>query len=295
MIIKPYVAENHALGLINILNEPGGHYYTESHIDLSNFQEAFVYEANDRLLGFLCIEVHPRTSQIICYVSPKHRYQGIGSRLFEFGRSRLTALDPNTIWVFFRSDVGESARFYQNRGALPWYSYHNMIHCSDFNDGAAYNQCFDSVIPYNPDWFDTYLSVRADAFYEVNKMIDSRPYDERERRYKIEEWTERNREKIWLFLRAGELIGSVANFDGFLDEVFVKSELKGQSIGKAIINWSLMHCKNNGWSPQLCVVSDNVPAIKLYESMGFNIAQTLEMNRFFSCNKEPDYSGPIGG
>lgn len=303
MNIKAYDRTSHEKDLIAILKQPEGHYFTEESVDLSGFQEAYVYEAAGQLLGFLCIEVHERTSQIICYVSPEHRKKGIGSQLFEYGKSRLDALDPNTIWLFFRNDIGQSAQFYQKRGAKPWYSYHYMVYepkgLSSVEDSTsvegANGEAFDCVIPYSQEWFDTYLEVRASAFIKVNRMIDSRPYDERERREQIDSWTKRNEKDLWLFMKGDELIGSVAYFDGFLDEVFVKPEFQGQGIGKDIVKWALTYCEQKNWEPRLCVVTKNLPAIKLYESMGFRIAQTLEMNRLFSSNKAPDYSGPIGG
>lgn len=284
--------------LISILKEPGGHYFYEKNLDLSGFDEAYVYVLEDKIVGFLVLEIHARTSQIICYVSPSYRRQGIGSTLLEYGKEKLRNLDPNTIWLFFRSDIGNSAQFYQKRGGLPWYSYHLMIYEKEnrvLSKGLEKTTNFDEVIPYHHDYFDEYLETRACAFFELNTLIDSRPYDERERREDIYKWADKQKDNIWLFMKGGKIVGSIAIYDGFFDEIFVNTEYQHLGCGSEIVKWALSYCNTKDWEPMLCVVTGNQHAINLYGKNGFRIVQTLEMNRLFSMNKEPDFSGPIGG
>ena len=218
--------------------------------------------------------------------------------MFEYGKERLSELDPNTIWLFFRSDIGSSAQFYQKRGGKPWYQYHLMVHQSKImkddkcSSGTEY---FDDMIPYNANYFDEYLEVRADAFLDLNTLIDARPYDERERKDDIRKWTEKHKDSIWLFIKDGHIVGSIAIYEGFFDEIFVEKEDQQKGLGSEIVTRALSYCRSQKWSPMLCVVTGNQRAIHLYEKMGFEIVQTLEMNRLFSLNKAPDYSGPIGG
>lgn len=282
--------------VIKILKEPMGHYLTSDQVDFDGFQEVFVYDDGQGVIGFVCIEIHEQLSQIICYVSPQRRREGIGERLYEFGKSRLEELDPNTIWLFFRNDVGNSAEFYQKRGAKPWYAYHHMFYDKQIRIRPELDEeLFDEVLSCNPKYHDTYIEERAKAFYSINRMIDSRPYDERERKDELMKWIRKNEDKIWIFIKNGEFIGSIALFDGFFDEIFVSEKFMGKGYGKAIVNWALMKCEDEGWDPSLCVVTGNTPAKCLYEQSGFKIAQTLEMNRMFSKNKTPDRRGPIGG
>lgn len=292
-MIRPYT-ETDQDHVFRILTAPGGHFMSEDKVSFDGFQEVFVYEVEDDVVGFLALEVDAKISQIICYVAPSKRGNGIGTTLYNYGRAKLASLDPNTIWVFFRNDVGSSATFYQNRGALSWYSYHFMAYEGEA-DGVDILMPYDEVIPYDARYFDTYLEVRADAFLDLNREIDSRPYDERERRDEIEKWTEKNKDKIWLFLKDGQLVGSIALYDGFFDEVFVAKNAQRSGMGSAIVNWALQLCKTNDWRPGLCVVTSNKPAVKLYEKNGFVVKQTLELNRLFSENKVPDLRGPIGG
>ena len=292
-MIRPYQTEDET-ALIQILKEPNGHYLSEEKLDFTGFQEVYVLEHEHQLIGFSAIEVHEKLSQIICYVSPSMRRNGFGTQLFEHGKKCLEALDPNTIWLFFRNDVGESASFYQKRGAAAWYSYHYME-----APQQAYKNMnalpFDEVIPYAESYFDTYLEKRADAFLTINQMIDSRPHDERDRRAEIKKWTENNLENIWLFLEKGLLVGSLTMYDGFFDELFVSKTHQNKGVGSAIVNWGLNRCFEKQFIPSLCVVTGNHAAINLYEKNGFIVKQTLEMNRLFSQNKEPDLRGPIGG
>lgn len=291
--IRPYDPKDD-IAILSILKAPGGHYYDKENLDLSDFQENYVYETSEgTILGFVCLEVHEKISQIICYVAPTHRRQGIGEQLYEYGKECLSKLDPNTTWLFFRCDVGDSASFYQNRGAKPWYAYHYMVYEGTPEAKASYG--FDNVTLYEEQNFESYLENRAAAFLSVNQLIDSRPHDERERRDEILKWTTTNKENIWLFWKDQKLAGSVTLYDGFFDELFVSPDFKGKGVGKDIVHWALNRVIKQGHNPCLCVVTNNVPASNLYQSVGFNVAQTLEMNRIFSTNKEPDLRGPIGG
>lgn len=292
-MIRPYQSEDES-ALIQILKEPNGHYLSEEKLDFTGFQEVYVLEHDHQLVGFSAIEVHEKLSQIICYVSPSKRRHGFGTQLFEHGKKCLETLDPNTIWVFFRNDLGESASFYQNRGATPWYSYHYM-EAPQHVASKFETTFFDEVILYSESYFDEYLDERADAFMIINQMIDSRPYDERDRRAEIKKWTENNQDNIWLFLEKGKLVGSLTMYDGFFDELFVSKTHQNKGVGSAIVRWGLNRCFEKQFCPSLCVVTGNRAAIQLYERNGFMVKQTLELNRLFSPNKEPDLRGPIGG
>lgn len=303
--IRPY-EETDEKAVLKILKEPGGHYYTKNSVDFNDFNESYVYEDNEGILGFICMDIHEKISQIICYVAPSWRRRGIGSQLFEFGRHRLIDLDPNTVWVFFRNDKGDSASFYRNRGAKPWYSYHYMV-CDKqlaserniVSNGHELTQMvsyrFDRVVPYAPEFFEEYLDGRGRAFLEINKMIDSKPHDERDRRVAIQKWAQQNEKDIWLFFNDEKLVGSIVVYEGFFDELFVVPEWQGKGLGESIVLWAMEYCISKGWEPSLTVVTGNRPAISLYERTGFKITQTLEMNRLFSSKKEPDLRGPIGG
>lgn len=293
--IRHYRNEDEQM-IFQILNEPEGHYLTIEELDFSGFQEVYVYEEGQVVIGFLCIEVHNQLSQIICYVSPKRRREGIGSKLFEYGMLRLETLDPNTIWLFFRNDVGNSGEFYKKRGAESWYAYHHMFYEEhDHLKQQTYVGMFDEVVNCDQKYHETYIEERARAFYEINKMIDSRPYDERERKADLLKWINKNEDKIYIFIKNGNFIGSIALFNGLFDEIFISEKYRRKGYGKAIVEWALHKCKEEGLEPSLSVVTGNTPAIELYEQCGFKIAQTLELNRLFSKNKAPDLRGPIGG
>lgn len=293
--IRAYTLDDEK-SVVEILKEPSGHHLTTDSIDFGGFQEVYVYQEGQGVIGFVCIEVHEQLSQIICYVSPQRRGEGIGGKLYQYGKSRLEQLDPNTIWLFFRNDVGNSAAFYQKRGAEPWYAYHHMFYNKqEYIRQDLDGDRFDAVVSCEQKYHEIYIEERAKAFYDINKMIDSRPYDERERKDDLMKWLQKNEDKIWIFIKNSDFVGSIALFDGFFDEIFVSEKYKGQGFGRAIVKWALKKCENEGWEPSLCVVTGNTPAKILYEQCGFKIAQTLEMNRLFSKNKAPDYRGPIGG
>lgn len=297
--IRLYLASDDQT-FIALLRQPGGYYLTSENLSLDDYAEKYVYELDGNPVGFLLLEMDARISQIIIYVAPAFRRQGIGSLLLQYGKTCLEKLDPNTTWVFFRSDIGSAKEFYVKRGAQNWYSYHFMECEAKPATTQQPELSFDRVITYataqleNPEIFTEYLEKRAAAFLVTNKMIDSRPYDERERSTAIETWCYKYKEDLWLFYHQDRLIGSVCISEGFFDEVFVETSQQGKNMGSEIVRWGLQKCQEKGWKPSLCVVDGNIPATKCYLKAGFEIKQTLEMMRMFNDHKEPDFRGPIG-
>ncbi|WP_170311583.1 GNAT family N-acetyltransferase [Vallitalea okinawensis] len=67
--------------------------------------------------------------------------------------------------------------------------------------------------------------------------------------------------------------------DVFVVHTFVvHPDYLGQGIGKALLEFSIMHCRNlNAKSIRLDVYEGNTPALKIYEKFGFDYIDTVDL------------------
>jgi predicted GNAT family acetyltransferase len=76
------------------------------------------------------------------------------------------------------------------------------------------------------------------------------------------------------------LAGERLQFDGFTEiaTVCTHPEHRGLNYGKAVVSVAARAIQARGQTPFLGVNADNIPAIRLYESLGFNHTRTLYLN-----------------
>lgn len=61
---------------------------------------------------------------------------------------------------------------------------------------------------------------------------------------------------------------------GWLIQVYVKPELRGAGVAETLVNHVIDHAKNHVLQIHLGVWSENLPALKLYQKLGFSIYGT---------------------
>lgn len=76
------------------------------------------------------------------------------------------------------------------------------------------------------------------------------------------------------------LAGERLQLDGFTEvaTVCTHPEHRGLNYGKAVVSVAARAIQARGQTPFLSVNADNIPAIRLYESLGFNHTRTLYLN-----------------
>jgi GNAT superfamily N-acetyltransferase len=292
-LIRNYQPDD-AAAIAHILRLPGGHHMSgneeQTTADMARdcgAGKAVVYDENG-IQAFALVEDYGRISQVFLYTRPNQRGRGIGSQLYEEAMRILAPIDPNTIWFFYRADVGHSRDFFVSKGCQVWYSYHHMAY-----DGPAFAEPALEACCFDERYFDAYLQARSDAFYELRKALGFVPFAESEKRERLLKYALENRDDIYLFFDQGRFVGSVAIAGGnLLDDVFVAPAEHGKGYGRAITEYAVNRILARGVRPELAVVTVNERAKHLYDRVGFKLLQTLEMSRRFSPNKEPDLSAP---
>jgi ribosomal protein S18 acetylase RimI-like enzyme len=64
-----------------------------------------------------------------------------------------------------------------------------------------------------------------------------------------------------------EIVGFAGNNDDYISFMFVHPNHLNRGIGKLLLEAVLLNCKH----PHLAVLKENIPAIKLYKSFGFEV------------------------
>jgi GNAT superfamily N-acetyltransferase len=280
--------------IARMLTAPGGHGYTKPLEQVEqeiapDFAASRVRVYDDGAVkGYSLLDIGARICQVIQYTAPAHRRQGIGSRLFDESMRILSEIDPNTIWFFYRQDAGNSRAFFQSQGCQVWYAYHHMRYT-----GPRFPEPAIEARTFEEQFFEPYLQGRSAAFLPSRKEIGFVPHAEAEKREPIHRYVTENRDHVFLFFDRGEFVGSAAIAGGYLlDDVFVCPAHQGKGYGKAIVQHVVNRILERGLQPELAVVTVNTTAKHLYDRVGFELIQTLEMSRRFSPNKEPDLSSP---
>lgn len=69
-----------------------------------------------------------------------------------------------------------------------------------------------------------------------------------------------------------EILGFAGKNNDYISFMFVQPDYFGKGIGKALLNEILIYCP----SAHLAVLKENIPAINLYKSFGFEIEKEFE-------------------
>lgn len=286
--LRPYTP-NDAPALLRILTAPGGHIITRPPEEIAASFAAnrvLVYEDNG-IQGFANLEVSPNISQIILFTAPDRRGQGTGEKLWRASLEILREVDPATIWVFYRQDVGAARDFYTARGCQVWYAYHHMAYT-----GPAFPEpALESRLYQDAD-FEEYYAARSAAFANLLDTLGSQE-DEEVKKERTRRWASDNAAGLYLFHQHGALIGSLAIIENYLiDELFVIPGLQGCGYGRALVHFAVNRILERGHRPELAVVTTNTTAARLYERCGFELLQTLELARILNPNKTADLRAP---
>lgn len=124
-------------------------------------------------------------------------------------------------------------------------------------------------VPFKVDFFQEYMRIYNECFYEMRKALDIQPYiflnDYKQIAEKVKD--------IYLLTNQGEIIGSVACYDNEIDDLIVNKKFQHKGYGKQLILWGIQHIREKNNEPiTLHVAKWNNDAFNLYKKVGFEIA-----------------------
>lgn len=126
-------------------------------------------------------------------------------------------------------------------------------------------------IPFNEVYFQEYMQIYNDCFYEMRKSLDIKPYNFLSEFGQIENKID----DIFLLMEHGEIVGSIACYDNEIDDLIVNPKYQHRGYGKQLLLWGMNKIRKNNNKPiTLHVAQWNENAVTLYEKVGFNVIKT---------------------
>lgn len=236
-----------------------------------------IYE-EDEIRGFAIMVDNKGNNKwtLKLYVNPSYRKRGIGTALYEKVMEYLTEAKADGIVVGFKVDGEAATNFYKKLGYEKWFGYHDMRYMGGMQSEVSLN-----FINYEDKYFEKYETLIGEAFYELRKASDIKPYNcsdfsEKERQYHIN-----NKNYVYLLLDGkDEIITTIMVKDGLIDEVMTSKDYEGKGYGKKAVQFGINKALSEGAKNiELCVVEWNEKARKLYEGLGFETIQTFHNYR----------------
>ena len=124
-------------------------------------------------------------------------------------------------------------------------------------------------IPFEVEFFQGYMRIYNECFYEMRKALDIQPYNFLNEYNQIVEKVK----DIYLLLNQGEIIGSVACYGNEIDDLIVNKKFQHKGYGKQLLLWGMQHIRAKSNEPiTLHVAEWNNDAFMLYKKVGFEIA-----------------------
>ena len=137
-------------------------------------------------------------------------------------------------------------------------------------DKDSIEQSSIKCIPFKACYFQEYMKIYNECFYEMRKALDIEPYDFLNDYEQIAEKIN----DIYLLIEKGELIGSVACYGNEIDDLIVNKKYQNKGYGKQLLLWGMQVIRSKSEEPIVLHVAEwNKNALKLYEKIGFEIAK----------------------
>ena len=137
--------------------------------------------------------------------------------------------------------------------------------------GEVTEECLIECVPFERRYFERYMELYNEAFYEMRKSLEIEPYNFLHGYEQIEEQVR----DIFLLLEDGNIVGSVACYENEVDDLFVAREYQGRGYGRQLLLWGMHRIRRENNGPITLHVADwNRRAIEMYKRVGFEITNT---------------------
>lgn len=128
-----------------------------------------------------------------------------------------------------------------------------------------------SMTKYSSEYQEAYKELYNSGYHKMREALDIKPYDF----IQDDSFFEEGMENVFLLLKQGEIIGTVALKGDEIDDLIVNGKYQGNGYGKQILLWAIKNIQTE--RPVLHVAGWNEKAIALYTSVGFEITETIEI------------------
>ena len=131
------------------------------------------------------------------------------------------------------------------------------------------DQCNIHCIPFDLQYFQEYIRIYNECFYEMRKALDIEPYNFLNDYSQISE----KANNIYLYIHNDEIVGSVACYGNEIDDLIVNKKYQNNGYGKQLLLWGMQGIRQRSFAPIILHVAEwNKDAISLYKKIGFEVA-----------------------
>jgi ribosomal protein S18 acetylase RimI-like enzyme len=248
--------------------------------DIQSSSDKFIVYELEHIKGFAYVtmitnDANEKEAQIKLYVEPRSRLQGIGRALYHRLEDFLTEREPDLLSAYIRVDIENPSLFCEKIGFHKWWGSPELLF-----KGYQFPQVGLEFVAYEDKYFDQYVKVVQEAYYEIHKSNDLKPYlatAESVGKYQLN-----NKEQVYLALENDRIIASVTIGEGTIDNLMVPSEYQGQGYGRKALQFAMNKLFDQGFEEiRICYMEGNDSAEKLYESLGFRPLQMTHVYRKF--------------
>ncbi|MBA2173704.1 GNAT family N-acetyltransferase [Halobacillus locisalis] len=254
-------------------------FLTEHKLAIDPYQEqCFLYKQNGEIRGVSSVRIFfndakEKETQTQVYVAPNYRNVGIGKSLYDHVEKVSRNSGADLITIYMTTDFCHSYQFCEKMGFQKWWGSPELLY-----EGEEFDAVALPFIVYEDKYFDQYVKMVQDAFYEIQKFNDLKPYIATEKI--VNTYQLNNKENVYLLLDGEELLASVTVGEETLENLMVSPRYQGKGLGRKALQFGMNRLHKKGVRRvSICYMEGNMAAEQLYESVGFKLVKETHVYR----------------
>jgi ribosomal protein S18 acetylase RimI-like enzyme len=215
------------------------------------------------------------TLDLWIYVQPEFRGRSVGARLYDTAVKKGREQKATRLSAEYNAD-DTSRIFFAARGFKRWYSWFRLAYT-----GPAFPEPDCAIRAYRDEDFLDVLRVRNEAFYELRLGLGLDPLTYTEAAEKNDALRQdflHGEERLYCCFDGRTMVAFGTTKNSFIPTIAVAREAQGKGYGRALTQYCANRLLESGVPKvRLGVVETNTRARALYESLGFQYEQRLEL------------------
>ena len=233
-----------------------------------NSVEFIVFVEKEVILGIayaisIINDAKESEAQIKVFVDTPYRLHGIGKSLVGYLERNLIKRNIVMMTSYFMADLENPAGFCHKVGYKKWWGSPELFYV-----GSVFPEVAVDFVQYEDKYFESYLKLVQESFYDVHVINDIKPYiatEEIVRRYKLN-----TKENVYLLLEDDRILASVTIGKGTIENLMVSKAAQGNGYGKKALQFAINKMLSLGFKEiRICYMEGNESAENLYLSLGF--------------------------
>lgn len=279
-MIRAYIEEEDRIGILDLIKSTGIEGEIGSLDDIVSNATHFLLYIQNEVKGFAYSSFYTNNAeesivQISVYVAPGSRLRGIGSALYKKIEELISKIKSDFVCTYMRTELESSIGFAKKMGFEKWWGSLELIY-----KGGSFPKTDMTFIKYEDRFFDQFVTMVQECYYELHEMNDMKPYLAPEN--SIKKYKLNNKSNVYVVLEHDQLIASVTVGEGTVENVMVARSYQGNGYGRKALQFGMNKLLEGGYEDiRLCYIEGNESAERLYNSVGFKPLHNTQVYRKF--------------